>query len=402
MKPEAEIRQADGQSLLFIRGDWTARNIEELSRLCAELAKKPGLALVRGLDLGEAGSLDTLGAYLINKLRSGGRVPVMGRPSAPKPAKADPDILPVANPSQDHLALLDLVAQGAERPDEEEATPGERSHGALKTLLTAPAAPVRSVGEAVHNLARACLERLNFFGAFVEALGRNIARPAGFRLTSMIYHMEQAGVNAVPIVALLAFLIGTVLAYMTASQLANFGAEIFVVKLLEVGVMREMGVLITAILVAGRSGSSFTAQIGAMLANQEIDAMRSMGMDPMIFLVVPRMLALMIMLPALVLLADLAGMFGGLCAVWLSLDITPQIFMQTLHRSINFNNVIAGLVKAPFFALVIGGIGCFTGFKAGSSADSVGRMTTKAVVESIFLVITLDALFALFFSKIGF
>jgi phospholipid/cholesterol/gamma-HCH transport system permease protein len=139
-----------------------------------------------------------------------------------------------------------------------------------------------------------------------------------------------------------------------------------------------------------------------MLANQEVDAMRSMGMDPMTFLVAPRILALIFMLPALALLADLAGMLGGLCAVWLSLDITPQVFIATLRRGINFHNVIAGLVKAPFFALLIGGVGCFTGFKAGASADSVGRMTTRAVVESIFLVITLDALFALFFSKIGF
>lgn len=395
MKPEAEIRQADGQSLLFIRGDWTASHIETLDRLCSALARQPGLALVRGLDLSEAGALDTAGAYLINKLRTSGRLPLMG----PKPDGKDAPVaeaLPLDGASQDQQALLELVAEG---PDEQD----EGSKGSeRKSLLRAPLLPVSFVGESVIVFYGAFLERLNFFGAFVAALGRNIARPAGFRLTSMVYHMEQAGVNAVPIVALLAFLIGTVLAYMIAGQLANFGAEIFVVKLLEVGVMREMGVLITAILVAGRSGSSFTAQIGSMLANQEIDAMRSMGMDPMIFLVVPRMLALMIMLPALVLLADLAGMFGGLCAVWLSLDISPQIFIETLQRSINFDNVIAGLIKAPFFALVIGGIGCFTGFKAGSSADSVGRMTTKAVVESIFLVITLDALFALFFSKIGF
>lgn len=392
MKPGAEIRQAEGQSALFISGDWTSAHIEALGRLGAELAGKPGLALVRGLDLSELGLLDTAGAFLIDKLRRGLLLPAQA---------SAPALLPLAGGSADKLALLELVAQSGAS----QAAPfaaGAPSPGAFKGALRVSARPLHNLGEAVHGLGRAALERLSFFGAFMAALGRNIAHPSEFRLTSLVYHMEQAGVRAVPIVALLAFLIGTVLAYMAAGQLANFGAEIFVVKLLEVGVMREMGVLITAILVAGRSGSSFTAQIGSMLANQEVDAMRSMGMDPMSFLVLPRMLALVIMLPALVLLADLAGMLGGLCAVWLSLDITPQIFIDTLQRGINFGNVVAGLVKAPFFALVIGGIGCLTGFKAGQSADSVGRMTTRAVVESIFLVITLDALFALFFSKIGF
>ncbi len=388
--------------------------MEAIGRLYAELSKQPGLALVRGLDLSEAGSLDTAGAWLIHKLRSGGRLPVIGRDqgksreqaqkrTGPSPASGESsdEALPVINADPEQEALLELVAQS---PGDPETAPGqaEVESAGRPGLLRLPLLPVNFLGEAMFRLYGAFTERLNFFGAFVSAMGKNLLRPASFRLTSMVYHMEQAGVKAVPIVALLAFLIGTVLAYMTAGQLANFGAELFVVKLLEVGVLREMGVLITAILVAGRSGSSFTAQIGSMLANQEIDAMRSMGMDPMIFLVVPRMLALMIMLPALVLLADLAGMFGGLCAVWLSLDITPQVFIQTLHEGINFDNVLVGLAKAPFFALVIGGIGCFTGFKAGNSADSVGRMTTKAVVESIFLVITLDALFALFFSKIGF
>lgn len=393
-KPEIEIRPAGDQTLLFVRGDWTATHIEVIDRLCTELGKNPRMKSVQGLDLREAGALDTSGAFLLNTLRA------PGLQTAPRPkASSDFTLLPVFNASPEHMALLNLVL---EKPDAGALGAKKARPSGMKRLCNLPVALVNQLGKTIWDLGDAALERLSFFGEFVAAMGRSLIRPAHFRFTSMVYHMEQTGVNAIPIVCLLAFLIGTVLAYMTAGQLASFGAEIFVVKLLEVGVMREMGVLITAILVAGRSGSSFTAQIGSMLANQEVDAMRSMGIDPMGTLVVPRMLALVIMLPALVLMADLAGMFGGLCAVWLSLDITPQVFMETLQKGINFGNILAGLIKAPFFALVVGGIGCFTGFKAGSSADSVGRMTTQAVVESIFLVITLDALFALFFSQVGF
>ncbi|MDL2329446.1 ABC transporter permease [Desulfosarcina sp. OttesenSCG-928-A07] len=389
MKPGTEIRQAEGQPLLFVQGDWTARHVDELGFLCADLFKSSKLVLVKGLDLREIGALDTTGAFLINKLRTARRTGT---------GVSRPDFLPLYNANPEQTALVELVTDPGDSGTKAE---NQRRSG-HSTLLELPLVPVTRLGEAVCGLGSAAQERVTFLGEFMVAMGRNLIRPMDFRLTSMVYHMEQAGVNAIPIVCLLAFLIGTVLAYMTAGQLASFGAEIFVVKLLEVGVMREMGVLITAILVAGRSGSSYTAQIGSMLANQEVDAMRSMGIDPMTTLVIPRVLALIMMLPALVLLADLAGMLGGLCAVWLSLNITPQIFMETLRQGINFDNVLAGLIKAPFFALVIGGIGCFTGFKAGSSADSVGRMTTKAVVESIFLVITLDAVFAVFFSKIGF
>jgi phospholipid/cholesterol/gamma-HCH transport system permease protein len=213
--------------------------------------------------------------------------------------------------------------------------------------------------------------------------------------------MEQTGVNAIPIVALLSFLIGMVLSYMAATQLAGFGAQIFVVNLLEVAIMREMGVLLTAILVAGRSGSSYTAQIGAMAANQEIDAMRSIGLDPMHMLVVPRVTALVATLPRLVMVADVSGLLGGLVAVWVSLDITPGMFMEALQRAFNLQHFVIGLAKAPFFAAIIGCIGCFDGFKARRSADSVGRMTTRSVVESIFMVIALDAFFAVFLTSVG-
>jgi phospholipid/cholesterol/gamma-HCH transport system permease protein len=210
--------------------------------------------------------------------------------------------------------------------------------------------------------------------------------------------VEHAGLRAVPIVCLLNFLIGLVIAYMALSSLAMFGAQIYVVNLLEVVTLREMGVLITAILVAGRSGSSFTAQIGVMVSNQEVDAMRVMGLDPMRVLVLPRALALVAALPCLVVLADVMGLLGGLVASWVSMDISPTVFIHTLQRSMTVKHVLVGVVKAPVFALVIGCVGCFLGFQVKGGADAVGALTTRSVVESIFMVILLDALFALFFS----
>jgi phospholipid/cholesterol/gamma-HCH transport system permease protein len=214
--------------------------------------------------------------------------------------------------------------------------------------------------------------------------------------------MEQVGLNAMPIVALISFLIGVVLAYMGALQLTRFGASVFVVDLLEVAVLRELGILLTAILVAGRSGSAFTAQIGSMKIREEVDAMRTMGLDPVEVLVVPRILALLITLPMLGFIADLAGLLGGGLMTWTVLGIGPATFLERLRDTVDMRHFAAGLIKAPFFALAIGLIGCLLGFRVSGSSESVGRLTTQAVVEAIFTVIVLDAGFAVFFSAIGF
>jgi phospholipid/cholesterol/gamma-HCH transport system permease protein len=242
---------------------------------------------------------------------------------------------------------------------------------------------------------------VGFLGKFLITLWRLARHPGQMRWTSLIFHMEQVGLKAVPIVGLLTFLIGMVVAYMGAEQLQRFGAQVFAVNLLEVTVLREMAVLITAIVVAGRSSSSFTAQLGSMVANEEVDAMRSLGLDPDVLLVVPRVLALFFCLPMLVFIADLMALLGGAAAIWYSMGMSFQAFVTQFQDVSHIQNFWVGLIKTPFFALAIGLVGCFQGFRATGSAESVGLLTTVSVVQSIFVVILLDALFAIFFTTLG-
>jgi len=257
------------------------------------------------------------------------------------------------------------------------------------------------LGRTVQETGKQFVALVEFFGLFLATFFSILARPSRMRWRSFVFHMEQTGLRAVPIVSLLTFLVGLVVAYMGAQQLAMFGADIFAVNLLEVTVLREMGVLITAIVVAGRSSSSFAAQIGAMVANQEVDALRSMGLDPVLLLVTPRVLALVVTLPMLVFIADIMALFGGAIAMRFAIGLSFTAFLTQLGEVIKMNNFLAGMIKTPFFALAIGLIGCFQGFRATGSAESVGFLTTVSVVQSIFAVILLNALFAIFFSHIG-
>ncbi|MDH3663453.1 MAG: ABC transporter permease, partial [Alphaproteobacteria bacterium] len=234
-----------------------------------------------------------------------------------------------------------------------------------------------------------------------STLVRNILHPTRFRLTSLTHHLEQTCLNALPIVGLIAFLIGVVMAYQGADQLKRFGAEIFTVDLVGVSVLREIGILLTAIVVAGRSGSAFTAEIGAMAVNQEIDALRAIGLDVVEVLVLPRMLALMIALPLLAFFADILGLFGGGLMAWLVLGISPGQFLTQLESAIEPATFWVGIIKAPVFAFLIALVGCYQGLLVSCSADSVGRHTTKSVVIGIFLVIVFDALFSILFSTLG-
>ncbi len=222
--------------------------------------------------------------------------------------------------------------------------------------------------------------------------------PRRLRLTATIVQMEHTGLNATPIVGLLSFLIGVVFAYQGADQLRRFGAEIYTVNLLGIAILRELGVLLTAIIVAGRSGSAFTAQIGTMQVNEEIDALRTLGLDPIEVLVMPRVLGLVLTLPLLVIYADFLGMLGGCLMSWATLGISIPTFMDQLHSAIGQWTFWVGVIKAPFFAAIIALVGCYEGFNVERSADSVGRLTTQSVVESIFIVIVADAAFSIMFS----
>ena len=239
-----------------------------------------------------------------------------------------------------------------------------------------------------------------FLGLVVARLLNTMLHPARLRFTALVFHMQQAGLNAVPIVALMAFLIGIVLAYQGADQLQQFGAEVFVVDLIAISVLRELGLLLTAIIVAGRSASAFTAAIGSMKMNQEVDAMRTLGLDPIEVLVLPRVLALLLLLPALGFLADIAGLSGGALMSWVELGISPAMFLTRLLET-DVSHFLVGLVKAPFFAVIIGVIGCYQGLQVEANADSLGRLTSRAVVQAIFMVIVADAIFSIFFAAVG-
>ena len=292
--------------------------------------------------------------------------------------------------STNHAKLIGLVVRACEPKAPE---PDKPTNGVIEML--------ESIGAASH---RAWIQQTQLLGFTGQALLQILAvalRPSRWRVTAFVAQIEQIGLNAVPIVALLTFLVGAVVAFLGATVLAEFGAEIYTVNLVGFSFLREFGVLLAAILLAGRTASAFTAQLGSMKANEEIDALRAQGLSPIEVLVVPRLIAMALSLPALTLVAMVSGIAGGMLVSWLALDISPQLFMHVFQRDIAINHFWVGLIKAPIFALVIALIGCLEGFKVAGSAQSVGEHTTSSVVQSIFMVILLDALFALFFMEIG-
>ncbi|HLB81145.1 MAG TPA: ABC transporter permease, partial [Dongiaceae bacterium] len=264
-----------------------------------------------------------------------------------------------------------------------------------------PVDAVARLGEQVVGALRQGRDLLGFFGAVVVTGLRVLRHPGRIRFVPFVSHLEQAGLNALPIVGLLAFLIGVVVAYQGVDQLRRFGAQIFTVNLLGISVLREMGILITAILVAGRSGSAYTAQIGTMQVNEEVDAMRTLGLDPIEVLVLPRILALIVALPLLTFFADIMAIFGGGVMSVMLIDLTVPRFLRQLQEAVGLWTFWVGIIKAPVFAFLIGMVGCFEGLRVRGSAESVGRLTTQSVVESIFLVIVFDALFSILFSRLG-
>lgn len=260
---------------------------------------------------------------------------------------------------------------------------------------------VEDIGRATVVIGQEFFRLVSFLGLVAATFARNIIHPRRLRWTSLFYHMEQVGWKATPIIGLMSFLLGIVIAQQGEFQLKQFGAQIFVVNLVAISILREIGILLTAILVAGRSGSAFTAQLGSMTLNEEIDAMRTLGLDPIELLVVPRLLALVIMLPLLTFFADLMGLIGGGLYAWFALNISPATFAERVNQSIELGTFMVGIIKAPVFGAIIAVCGCFEGMSVKGSAESVGQHTTRSVVEAIFLVIIFDALFSIFFTTIG-
>ena len=257
------------------------------------------------------------------------------------------------------------------------------------------------LGFAVVDNASEIVALVSFLGENLVKLVRLAKQPWRFKPTATVSQMEQVGLDAVPLVALLSYLVGAVIAFLGANILADFGATIYVVELVSIAFLREFGVLLTAIILAGRTASAFTAQIGAMVSREEVDAMRTLGLDPVDVLVLPRLIALLVMLPLLSFLADIAGLAGGVSVGAFSLDIPPQAYLSRMQDTFEMRHFLVGLSKAPVFATLIALIGCLEGLQVQGTAQSVGERTTSSVVQSISLVIVIDALAAIWFMQMG-
>ena len=290
--------------------------------------------------------------------------------------------------SAEHAALVQAIEDVSDdRP------PRRRDYGF--------AAALERLGRATESVIRSVVGLVGFTGENLSKILRMAREPRRFRLTATVSHMEQVGLDAVPLVALLSYLVGAVIAFLGSTILRDFGAEIYVVELVGIAFLREFAVLLTAIVLAGRTASAFTAQIGAMKSREEIDAIRTLGLDPVDLLVIPRLLALLVMLPLLTFIADLAGLLGGMTVGAYGLEIPPQAYFARMQDTMQLRHFLVGLSKAPVFALVIGLIGCLEGLRVTGTAQSVGERTTSSVVQTISLVIIIDALAAIWFMHMG-
>jgi phospholipid/cholesterol/gamma-HCH transport system permease protein len=361
-------------SQVRIAGAWTLPHYAALEQ---EIARLPApLTAVQPVDFSQLSALDTAGAALLVKLLGPARLHQL---------LSVPGCLP---PERQALLLLVLEALDSSAP------------AAIAMGARGPRAWLARVGMAVEAMAQHLLSLLSFIGLIFATLARSLLHPSRWRITALVAQIQQTGLNAAPIVALLTFLVGAVVAFLGATVLERFGASIYTVMLVAISFLREFGVLLTAILMAGRTASAFTAQLGSMKASQEIDAIRTLGLNPIELLVLPRVLALLISLPLLTFIAMLAGIFGGGLVCALTLDISPALFLSILHE-VPLQHFWVGMGKAPLFAFLIAAIGCLEGFKVSGSAVSVGAHTTSSVVQSIFVVILLDAGVALFCMEMG-
>lgn len=276
--------------------------------------------------------------------------------------------------------------------------------GGLAQAPPAAAPPPRTVLESLGRAALAALEQavalLGFIGESAHAFAIGVAHPARLRWRPVLYNIRTAGVDALPIVGLLSFLLGIVVAYQSAEQLRRYGANIFVADLVGLSMLREFAPLITAIIIAGRSGSAYAAQIGTMAVTEEIDALRTIGIAPLELLVLPKVMALVVALPLLTVYADVFGVLGGMVMARAQLDVTFAEFLDRFVKAVSTTSYLVGIGKAPVFAFIVATVGCFQGFRTHGGADSVGRQTTHSVVQSIFLVIVADALFSIAFSAL--
>ena len=368
MQQPAELTiDLETPGLLRLHGDWTlafaATRSEQLNEAKATLSQIDARTIER---------LDASGAMLLIQ--------------ALQAHKLGADAIALRD---EHRPLFEAVWSTLEQ--QEKAARTHEPPGWKKLL--------EQIGRAVIRVIDNAIDLVGFFGLTLHRLARTVLQPRRMRWTSLVHHMQETGFNAVPLLALLSAMIGAVVAFLGATVLRDFGAELMVIDLVVYAFLREFGVLLTAILLAGRTASAFCAQIGMMKGQQEIDAIRTLGLDEIELLVVPRVLALLIMLPALAVIATMAGLFGGMIVSVLSLNIGVELYIERVYQTIQLQHYLVGLIKAPIFALIIALIGCSEGLRVRGTAQSVGEHTTSAVVRSLTMVIVIDA--AVYFMEIG-
>jgi phospholipid/cholesterol/gamma-HCH transport system permease protein len=363
-----EVKREQGKAYLVLKGDWTVQNAAPIEHDIAALTHESGQQRfeVRGEEIA---TLDTSGAFLLKKLL---------------PKKTSPRHF--TDKQRDLLNFFPAYA--------EYAPPKKKTRAPFVAFFS-------NVGEMTFVAATFLWNVFVFIGRISVCFVRNFAHPRHFRLPSIVRHIDQTGFRALPIVSLLAVMISMVVAYQGAVQLKKFGADIYTVDLTVISLLREMGALITAIMVAGRSGSAFAAEIGVMKLREEVNALKTMGLDPIEVLVLPRVIALVIALPLLTFLADVIGLAGGGIMSLSLLNISFHQYLLRVESVATLNMFFVGMIKAPVFAFVIAVIGCYQGLNVSGSAESIGRKTTFSVVQAIFIVIMADAIFSVIFSKAG-
>lgn len=373
----ADKAENGGGLVLSLTGDWLARTIGSIEKI-VEDTRQAELGPQVTIDCRGVGKIDTSGAFLVERLsrtlsEKGGTVDLAGVGARDAP-------------------LFEAVRRALDRERPEPA----------KTKVSPITRALETIGRGVYAMGEEIVFGLNIIGASLYGAGRRVTGKTQVRMAAIVNQMDQMGVRAVPIIALMSFLIGAIIAQQGAFQLRNFGAEIFVVDLVGILQLREIGVLLTAIMIAGRSGSAITAEIGAMKMREEVDALQVIGLNPIGVLVFPRLVALTLVLPLLAFIADITGLAGAIAVTWVYSGIPPAAFIQRLREAIDLSTVFAGLIKAPFMAIIIGIVASAEGMKVGGSAESLGLHVTASVVKSIFLVILVDGFFAIFYASIDY
>lgn len=373
--PQIDTVTAPGRITLHASGRWTAAGAGRMTELLKDWDLQAGPATACVFDASKLEAFDTYGAWIIENWR---------RRTAARGATVAISGLP-----QRFQSLLDQVADTNQAP-----APAAQKAGSLVTALA-------GVGKAVSDAGETLAQLVTMLGAVTASLLYVLRHPRQFRFTSTVHQIDRVAWQAVPIILLICFLIGGIIAQQGFFHFRKFGAEDYVVDMVGILVLRELGVLIVAIMVAGRSGSAYTAELGSMMMREEIDALRTMGVDPVQVLLLPRILALVIALPLLTFLGAMAALYGGGLVASFYGGMSFDIYVARLKDAISVTHFKVGMIKAPFMALAIGAVACTEGLRVKGSAESLGLQTTTSVVKSIFLVILLDGLFAMFFAAIG-